>query len=53
VELKILDKATGKVLGVDRQTCVAIDLSEQIAAKNALQKAAQELGERLIPQAVK
>ncbi len=53
VELKVIDKASGKVLAVDRQTCVAVDLSEQIAAKTALQKAAQELAERLIPKAVK
>ena len=53
VELKIVDKDTGKVLAVDRQTAVAVDLSEQIAAKTALQQAAQLLAERMIPLAVK
>ena len=53
VELKIRDKATGKILAVDRQTSVAVDLSEQMAAKAALQQAAQELAERMIPLAVK
>jgi hypothetical protein len=53
VELKLRDKASGKILAVDRQTSVAVDLSEQMAAKAALQQAAQDLAERMIPQAVK
>ena len=53
VELKIIEIATGKVLAIDRETAVAVDLSEQMAAKTALQKAAQELAERMIPKAVK
>ena len=53
VELKVIDKASGKILAVDRQTSVAVDLSEQIAAKTALQKATQELAVRNIPEAVK
>ncbi|MBI4023448.1 MAG: curli assembly protein CsgG [Verrucomicrobia bacterium] len=53
VELKIIQKASGKILAVDRQTSVAVDLSEQIAAKAALQRSAQELAERMIPKAVK
>ncbi len=53
MELKIIEKATGKILDVDRQTSVAVDLSEQIAAKTALQRAAQELAERMIPTVAK
>jgi hypothetical protein len=49
VEIKVRDKATGQLLAVDRQTSVAVDLSEQIAGKAALQQAAAELAERVIP----
>jgi len=48
VELKALEKVTGKILATDRQTSVAVDLSEQIAAKTALQNAAADLAERVI-----
>jgi len=34
---------------VDRQTSVAVDIAEQTAAKIALQNAAMDLAERLIP----
>jgi hypothetical protein len=53
VEIKVRDRATGKVLLADRQMSVAVDVSEQIAAKRALQEAAAELAERIIPQVVK
>ena len=39
----------GKIIHVDRQTSVAVDLAEHIAAKTALQAGAGELAERLIP----
>lgn len=52
VELKVRDTATGTLI-VDRQTSVAVDLSEQIAAKTALQIAGAELAERLAPKLVK
>ncbi|MEI8079947.1 MAG: CsgG/HfaB family protein [bacterium] len=45
-------KATGKggqVLGVDRQTTVAVDLAEHVAGKTALQRAAAETALRLLP----
>ena len=38
-----MDRQTGKVLAVDRQTVVVVDLSEQIAGKTALQLAAADL----------
>jgi uncharacterized protein (UPF0212 family) len=52
VELKA-HKRTGEVLAADRQTSVAVDLAEQTAAKLALQDAAANLAERLLPKLVK
>jgi len=49
VEVKAVDVATDKVLASDRQTAVVVDLTEQIAGKAALQKAAAEIAERLLP----
>ena len=49
VEIKVREKSTGNLLFVDRQTSVAVDLTEQIAAKTALQNAAAELAERILP----
>jgi TolB-like protein len=49
LEVKAIDQASGKVLAIDRQTTVASDLSEQIAAKTALQEAAAAIAERLLP----
>jgi hypothetical protein len=46
VELKA-QKRTGEILAVDRQTSVAVDVTEQTAAKTALQEAAAELAGRL------
>jgi len=52
VELKAHDRKSGKILAVDRQTSVAVDLTEQTAAKTALQNAATDLSERLLPKLV-
>jgi hypothetical protein len=52
VEIKVTEKATGKILLVDRQTSVAVDIAEQTSAKTALQNAAAELAERIIPKLV-
>lgn len=49
VEIKSVDRKSGEILTTDRQTEIAVDLSEQIAGKSALQKAALEIGNRLIP----
>ena len=48
VELKA-QKSNGDVIGVDRQTSVAVDVAEQTAAKTSLQNAAAEIAERLLP----
>lgn len=53
LEVKALDPETGRVLAVDRQTSVTVDLSEQIAAKSALQEASAIIAQRLLPQLVK
>jgi len=47
-ELSLLDRQTGQVQLADRTTRRAVDLSENIAAKAALQKAGRELGIKLL-----
>ena len=49
IEIKARDVASGNIISVDRQTSVAIDIAEHIAAKAALQNGAGELAERIIP----
>ena len=49
VEVKATDVKTGEVIAIDRQTAVAVDLAEQIAAKAALQRAAAEIAVRMLP----
>jgi len=53
VEVKAVDATTGKIIATDRQTTVAVDLTEQIAGKTALQQAGALLAERIIPKIVK
>jgi hypothetical protein len=53
IEVKVIDKATGRAITMDRQTAMAVHLSEQIAAKTALQEAMGALAERIVPRAVK
>jgi hypothetical protein len=49
VELKVTEKETGKILLVDRQTSSGVDITEQTAAKTALQNAVIDIAERLLP----
>jgi hypothetical protein len=49
VELKAQSRVDGKIIAVDRETSVAVDIAEQVAAKTALQNAAAELVSRLAP----
>jgi TolB-like protein len=53
VELKAVDRKSGKGLAADRQTAVVVDLTEQIAGKSALQQAAAAIAERMLPRLVK
>jgi TolB-like protein len=50
LEIKVVNRQTGELLASDRQTAVAVDLSEQIAGKTALADAAARIAERLLPQ---
>lgn len=52
IEIKARDVASGKIISVDRQTSMAVDIAEHIAAKSALQNGAGELAERLLPKLV-
>lgn len=53
VEIKVVDRKSGEVVAVDRETAVEVDLTEQIAGKKALQSAAARIAERLLPKLVK
>jgi hypothetical protein len=50
--VKVREVATGNLIAVDRQTSVAVDIAEHIAAKNALQNGADQLAGRLLPKLV-
>jgi hypothetical protein len=52
IEIKARDVASGNIISVDRQTSVAVDIAEHIAAKTALENGAGELAERLLPKLV-
>ncbi|WP_339617901.1 CsgG/HfaB family protein [uncultured Gilvimarinus sp.] len=52
LEIKAIDQATNRVIAVDRQVEVEIDVSEMIAAKSALQSASAKIAERLLPKLV-
>ena len=49
VELKATYRKSNEILVADREVTVVVDLSEQIAGKSALQKAALLIAQRLLP----
>lgn len=49
LEVKAIDAKSGRVLAVDRQVAVHVDLVEHIAGKQALQEAAALIAERMLP----
>ncbi len=52
VEIKVIDK-NGRVMAIDRQSVVKIDLNELLAGKSALQEATSLIAERIIPKLAK
>jgi hypothetical protein len=53
LEVEAVDRRTNKLITVERQTAVVVDLSEQIAGKAALQQAAATIAQRLLPKITK
>ena len=52
LEVKVIDPATDEVITVDRQTVILVGVTELIAGKEALQKAASTIALRLLPKLV-
>ena len=52
LEIKAIDRKSNKILSVCREVKTGVDLSEVIAGKHALQKAAKEASLKIIPQLV-
>mgnify|MGYP006196476807 CR=1 FL=1 len=52
LEVKAVDRKTGRVLATGRHTAVVVGSTEQIAGKSALEEAGAELAERVLPKLV-
>ena len=50
--MKAVEQDTGEIIAADRQTTVGVGITEQVAAKSALQEAAAIVAERLLPKIV-
>jgi serine/threonine protein kinase/curli biogenesis system outer membrane secretion channel CsgG len=53
LEVKVVDRASGKVIAMERQTALVVDSTEQLAGKAALQEAADAIVYRILPKLVK
>ena len=53
VELKAVERKSGTILAIDRQTALVVDLAENTAAKAALEESAGILAERILPKLVR
>ena len=53
LEVKAVDRISGRVIAIDRQTEQVVDLSEVVASKKALQNASAKIAERMLPRLVK
>ncbi|PAY18987.1 hypothetical protein CKO51_13610 [Rhodopirellula sp. SM50] len=53
LEVKAVDQTSGKVIAIDREVAIGVDLTEQIAGKSALQNAAANIASRLLPKLAK
>ena len=52
LEVKAIDRDSGRIIATDRQTAVEVDLTEQVAGKKALQSASAVIAERILPKPV-
>ncbi len=53
LEIKAIDRKSGEVFSINRETVVEVAPTEQIAGKKALQDAAAKIAERLLQKLVK
>jgi hypothetical protein len=53
IEVKVTNASTHELLWTDRETQIAVDLGDRTSGKEALEKAARILVERLLPKLVK
>jgi hypothetical protein len=53
IELKVVRTSTGELLLTDRETQIAVDTGDRTAGKQALEKAADKLVERILPKLTK
>src|SRR5262249_16384003 len=53
LEIKAVERATDRGLGAECQAVVVVELTEALAGKAALQEAAADIAERLLPKIIK